>query len=87
MFCYLFTINLMNIVETLQNTVPIMPKFNNPMFVILFAISFFYLGYSPVSATMNLLTLNCIDSVDYKVRQWTKVKYFKNCLILFENIF
>ena len=67
----------MNIFETIQNTVPIMPKFNNPMFVILFAISFFYLGYSPVSATMNLLTLNCIESVDYKVRQWTKVNYQK----------
>ena len=83
MFCYIFTANFMNIFETVQNTVPFMPEFNNPMCVILMTISFFYLGYSPVSATMNILTLNCIESVDHKVRQWTKVryKYFFNYLI------
>ena len=74
-FCYIFTDNFMNIFETVKNTAPFIPEFDNSMVMILMTISMFYLGYSPVSATMNLLILSCIESVDHKVRQWAKVRF------------
>ena len=48
--------------------------FQSPHIICIGTLSLIYFGTtSPALATLNLITLNCIGSVDHKVREWTKV--------------